>query len=195
MGNTVGWTTFAGTVVSTIIAYNISSFLAEKTMFAFLPYGVDEYIKYLPRMARKIAKKAFIFLSIIEMIVMFFSNMLFLWLFNAIVLQIIIYIQCKKLNSETVKVSAINALGGSIAASVALVVWQILGLIPLLNIITLIEGLPLIGMLVVPLILMIFNLIFGAGVAKTVAVNQACPTNETFDNKTQKQPKNPIKNV
>lgn len=169
-----GWVTFIGTVVATVVAYNLSTYFAEKVFLSMIPDEVENYIQYLPRMAKKLMKKAMILQSIVEMIVMFAGNLFFLWLLNAVVLQIVIYVECRKFNMNTLDIAAKNALGGAIAASVALLVWNILQLIPILAILGMIEGFPVIGWLIVPIILLIFNLIFGAGVGKAVALHQAC---------------------
>ena len=180
MGNASGWIAFFGTIASTLAAYNMSTMMAEGVMYLGLPEAAVGYIDSLPRMLKKAAKKIFVVMSIVEMIMMFFSNLLILWVLNAIVLQLVIYVNCGNMSANTVSVSFTNALGGAIAASVALLVWQILGIIPILNIISMIEGLPLVGWLVVPLILLIFNLIFGAGVGQAVALSQGCSTTEAF---------------
>lgn len=219
-----GWVTFIGTVAATILAYNFSAYMAEKVFFSLIPEEMEEYIKYLPRILKKGAKKIMPLPSIVEMIVVFASNLFFLWIFNTIVLQFVIYAECQKIIFKPLEfpkgfgigftlgivaglfiglfiglqsglilglklggmlgtalgiggaahIAATNALGGAIAASVALLAWNILQLIPILSLLAVIEGFPLIGWLIIPFILIIFNLIFGAGVGKAVALHQAC---------------------
>lgn len=104
----------------------------------------------------------------------FIIYMFLMWIFNSIILLIDLGIQCRKL---AIKPALVNALGGAIAAPVAVLVWDILTLvIPPLKIVSKILDLPIIGSIVGglfdALILVIFNLIFGLAVGRNVAIGQ-----------------------
>ena len=104
----------------------------------------------------------------------FVIYMFLMWIFNTIILTIDIGIQCKALG---LKSAAINALGGAIAAPVAVLVWDILTMVvPPLKVLSKILDLPIIGSILGglfdALILTIFNLIFGLGLGRTVALKQ-----------------------
>jgi len=128
--------------------------------------------------------------SIVETIALFMGNLFFLWLFNTLLLQILIAWECKRFNFTTMDISAKNALGGAISASVLLLIWNIITIIPfpITKILVAIEGFPFIGWMIVPAILLIFNISFGA-IGKAVALSQGCssesntpqiPTKESF---------------
>lgn len=191
-----GWIYFFGAIASTILAYNFSSWLAQKAFLAFVPESVAEYVeyadKYLPQVVKNFYKKAMIVQSVVESIVLFGGNLFFLWLFNTILLQILITWECRRVSFQTLDIAARNALAGAISASVILFVWNLLTIIPfpLTKLLIAIEGFPLIGWMIIPLILLIFNLAFGA-IGKAVALSQGCAaeaepqngtdTEETFD--------------
>ena len=103
-----------------------------------------------------------------------------LWALSVIVMQIDILIDCMRINPNTMRISAINALGGSIAASIAVLVFDIIVLVvpilkPLKMFLMIVPILgPALAQLFDALILTQFNLIFGMGVARNVALAQAC---------------------
>ena len=105
-----------------------------------------------------------------------------LWALTVVIMQLDILMDCFTMNSTTFQISATNALGGSIAAAVAMLVIDIvLSVIPITKAFFKIVGIiPIIGPAMVSMIdaqvLMIFNLIFGMGVARNVALSQACPS-------------------
>jgi len=180
-----GWIYFFGAIASTIMAYNMASWFGDKafrfltrimmgersvTIIAYL----DQLKGYFPA-AEKFYKKAMIVQSIVEIIVLFFSNMFFLWLFNSFLLQVLITWECGKINQDTASIAMTNALGGAISASVILLVWNLIGVIPfpITKLVIAIESFPFIGWMIVPALLLIFNLAFGA-IGKAVALSQGC---------------------
>lgn len=103
-----------------------------------------------------------------------------LWALTVIIMQIDFFIECYAIGLSELKIGAINALGGSIAASVAMLVVDIVTkIIPITKAYrSIIEMIPIVGHAAAGLIdaqvLMIFNLIFGMAVARNVALSQAC---------------------
>jgi hypothetical protein len=101
-----------------------------------------------------------------------------LWALTVIIMQIDFFLECYTLNF---KVGAINALGGSIAASVVMLIVDIVTkIIPITKAYrSIIEMIPIVGHAAASMIdaqiLMTFNLIFGMAVARNVALSQACP--------------------
>ena len=104
-----------------------------------------------------------------------------LWALTVIVMQIDFFIECYTFGLQDLKIGAINALGGSIAASVAMLVIDIVTkVIPVTKAVrSVLEMLPIIGHAAASMIdaqiLTIFNLIFGMAVARNIALAQACP--------------------
>ena len=104
-----------------------------------------------------------------------------LWALTVIVMQIDFFIECYTIGLQDLKIGAINALGGSIAASVAMLVIDIVTkVIPVTKAVrSVLEMLPIIGHAAASMIdaqvLTIFNLIFGMAVARNIALAQACP--------------------
>ena len=184
----MGWINFIATVIATIAAYKLATYYANKiAQFIIpIPYNVLYYLGQLPRMTQLFTKKAYVAFSMVEAIVLFFTMLFFLWLFNTIVIQLNISLECSKFNGDSLRISAINALGGAISAAIIVLVWNIITSIPfpLTKILLIIEGLPVIGALVIPILLLIFNLSFGAGVGNAVAISQACTTTNTTTNTT-----------
>ena len=184
-----GWIYLFGAIASTIMAYNWSSLLAEKAFLMFVPESVAEYVEYannyLPSVVKKFYKKVMVIQSIVESIVMFGANLFLIWLFNTALLQILIWWRCKKINITTMDIAARNALAGAIPASILLLIWNLIGIIPfpITKLIIAIEGFPVIGWMIVPAILLIFNLSFGA-IGKAVALSQGCAEQpvEEFNN-------------
>lgn len=187
-----GWINFINTVVATIYGYEYAVKYAERiaNFIIPLPAGTLDYLQMLPKMTQVFTKKLNIAFSIVEAVLLFGTTLFFLWLFNTIVIQINIFFNCKKINGDTLHISAINALGGAISAAVIVTVWNILTTIPLpfTKILILIEGLPVIGAMIIPLLLLIFNLSFGAGLGNAVAQANACSSdaNKSNANTTQK---------
>lgn len=152
----------------------VTKFMMGETAASILEY-MDYAEEYLPAVALKFYKKVMIVQAIVETIFMFFGNIFFLWLFNTLLLQVLISWECYRFNLNTMDVAARNALAGAISASVILLVWNLIGIIPfpITKIIIAIEGFPVIGWMIVPALLLIFNLSFGA-IGKAVALSQGC---------------------
>ena len=106
---------------------------------------------------------------------------LVLWALSVIVLQIDIFIECYNIGPSSFKIAAINALGGSIAASVVVLIVDIIfKVIPQLKAVrTVFAIVPFIGPALSKaldsILLSIFNLIFGMALARNIALSQACP--------------------
>lgn len=104
-----------------------------------------------------------------------------LWALTVVVMQIDFFIECYTVGLQDLKIGAINALGGSIAASVAMLVIDIVTkIIPITKAFrSIVEMLPIIGHAAASMIdaqiLTIFNLIFGMALARNIALSQACP--------------------
>jgi len=102
-----------------------------------------------------------------------------MWILSVAVIQIDYLITCQKINSETLKSSAINALGGSIASAIVSLVFDILfAVLPQLKVIrTVIGYLPFIGDAISKVfdavILSHTNLLFGFIVTRAV-VSKKC---------------------
>jgi hypothetical protein len=104
-----------------------------------------------------------------------------MWALSILVLQIDILITCQKISLDTLKICAINALGGSIASAIVSLVFDIVfAVLPQLKVIrTVIGYLPFIGDAISKvfdaIILSHTNLLFGFLIARNVAIGQACP--------------------
>jgi hypothetical protein len=151
-----------GTIAATIMAYNISTGITEKLVY-------PSYMQYVPTMARKFAKKVMMAQSVIEMILLVPLMILILWAFNTLVLQTNILWECNKINWDTWHIAAINALSGAISCSIILLVWNILTLIPILKFLIILES-----FYIIPILMLIFNLSFGAGLGNALALKDAC---------------------
>ena len=113
-----------------------------------------------------------------------------LWALSVIVLQIDIFIECYNIGPSSFKIAAINALGGSIVASVVVLVFDIIFMvIPKLKALrTILMIVPFIGSALSKtfdsILLSIFNLIFGMALARNIALNQACPAEPPAETET-----------
>lgn len=179
-----GWIYFIGAIASTIMAYNWASWVGDEAfifvtrmMMGETASTMIQYLEsdYVPSIAKKFYKKFMIVQSIIETGALFAGSLFFLWLFNTILLQFLIIWECQRLNFTTIDIAARNALAGAISASIVLLVWNILTIIPLpfTKILLAIEGFPFFGWMIIPAILLVFNLAFGA-IGKAVALSQGC---------------------
>jgi hypothetical protein len=104
-----------------------------------------------------------------------------LWALTVVIMQIDFFMSCYTFGLQDLKIGAINALGGSIAASVAMLVVDIVTkIIPITKMVrNILEVIPYIGYAAASMIdaqiLTIFNLIFGLALARNIALAQACP--------------------
>ncbi len=170
-----------GTIAATLMSYNISTGITEKIVY-------PSYMQYVPMLARRFAKKIMMVQSVIEMILLVPLIIFTLWMFNTLVLQTNILWECHRINFDTWHAAAINALSGAISCSIIILVWNILTLIPILKFLIILESL-----YIVPTLMIIFNLSFGAGLGNALALNEACaPTPPPSDDPNAPQPKSDI---
>lgn len=166
------------TIIATYFVNGITEAIGNKVLMSFLP--IPDYLikilQYAGPTAKKFAKRSTIIFGVIDAIIVFLSNIGFLWLANLIILTIGIFIECGKVK---LGVAAKNALAGSLAASIALLVWHIITIIPALG--QLLTSIEVFLFFLPLLILVIFNLSFGA-IGNAVALSQGC--SEGFDGDT-----------
>ena len=103
-----------------------------------------------------------------------------LWALSVLVLQIDIFIDCYRIGPSTFKIAAINALGGSIASAIVVLVFDIVtNVIPQLKAVRLVLAIvpfigPALSKMFDSVLLTHTNILFGMILARNIALNQAC---------------------
>lgn len=182
----MGWINFFATIFATYKAYWYAYWYAEYFASFMLPRGLYQALQMMPFGAKAFAKKLQIPFAITEAVILFHTMLFFLWLFNTIVLQLNIFLECYNLSFDSIKIAATNALGGAIPAAIIVLVWNIITAIPfpITKILLVLEVIPYFGTMIIMSLLLVFNLAFGAGVGNAVAMAQACPSKFCGDKKT-----------
>lgn len=181
-GFSQGSIVFFMTVALTIVSYIISSKAADAVAAKFLPFGGDmrQLVNKFPVVKPFLSKGITVVKSLMGRIVLVSAYarvaaigimvFLTLWISNTIVLMAAMYKNCKRVNF---KVALRNGLAGAIPSAIltsgALLVIQILSFIPFVL---------AASIFLVPIAtwstMLIFNLIFGAGIGQAAAIKQGC---------------------
>lgn len=174
----MGWINFFATIFATWKAYQYAYHYAEYMASFLLPRGMYQMLQLMPFSARAFTKKLQIPFAIAEAIILFHTMLFFLWLFNTLVLQLNIFLECYNFSFNSIKIAATNALGGAIPAAIIVLVWNIITAIPfpITKVLLIIEVIPYLGTLIILSLLLVMNLSFGAGLGNAVAISQACPS-------------------
>ena len=181
-GFSQGSIVFLLTVALTIGSYFVSSRVADMVGEKFMPFGGDlrQLVNKFPVVRPFLTKGISVVKSMLGKVVLVSAYariaalgvMIFLtlWLSNTIVLMAALHKNCGRIE---VRVAMDNALAGAIPSALlttgALVVLQILSFIPFVL---------AASIFLVPIAtwstMLIFNLIFGAGIGQAVAIKQGC---------------------
>lgn len=184
MYTTIVWTVFIG-----LMTYGLGNyfFILIASKLFNVSESIIETIKssgFLQQLFAKRVPGVGTVVSILEAAMVFPSNLISMWMLNTIVIQCAMLIECEIRSGSdfwsTLKTSAGSALAGSLAASIAVLVWSILAAFPIVigQILTVIEGgvykFSFGWILISVLLMVIFNLMFGA-IGYALAISTGCP--------------------
>lgn len=183
-GFSTGGLMFLLTVAGTIASFAISSKVAGAVASRSLPFGgnIRAILQQFPILRpiasrgleplKKVMIKEIPIAAIINMAVTTILVFATLWLFNTITLLIVIYKDCKRFQP---KIAMKNALAGSIPSAL-LVLGALIVIFVFEHIFPFILVLEAMGLVSVAIVstMLIFNLIFGAGVGQATGLSQGC---------------------
>jgi hypothetical protein len=172
--------TIIGTIFVSSLTMGFGDWVITSVLAKILPIpaSVISIIKNSGFVAKLIAKRApgvGTGVSIAEAGIVFPVNLFLLWLLNFLILQVSIIIKCRKINGKTLRESGSSALAGAIPASILVLVWGILAAIPIIigQVLTAIESALSMFIYVPTLLMLIFNIAFGA-IGIGVATSKGC---------------------